>query len=467
MLARSPKPSKIILLSAMLYHALFLVSILAHFRLTTEPSLAVVPHKQPDRVAFTGLISPKSLKSPSWLNYFERKHAAEKRQVSLGTFIKIPPRTSSNILLDRFVRDANKTDPGGDFFQLWRAGLNLRHGLSLFENYGAGDDPVKVERLNKITPFHPPNRYLPAMIYAVGYPLSFLTPVHAYLGWLVVHELALGFCIFISRRLSTQDVSRTIVTAMWLSFLPYYLEMYMGQTSFIIMTGVMAMVYYLERQKPLLAGLWWSLTLLTKPLTLLLVPALAVAKRWKMILAGCGILIGSSAPYFLSRPLDFSLFMDWAFGQEIVSNVGAFCAQNLFYHLHYSALATKALSYSLLALGVMLTIWRRRFAFSTHVCLWLTTYFVTYAHVWEHHYVMFLPVLILLFLKGQRALAVGCYLALAIPSPFFIYEGTGSWFGEMLYLATKVIPVLVIYAVIVSVYVKGGGAPPKLNVPNP
>ncbi|MBN2056881.1 DUF2029 domain-containing protein [bacterium] len=427
-------------------HMLFLVSIGLHFTFAPSPGRLVDMRLIEGRRPFKGILPPTSIRTPACCDHFQQLHAREKNGIALKNFISIPPRRSSNLGLDRFVRDANKTDPGGDFYQLWRAGLNLRHDLSIFEQYDADSDMKLVKRLDRITPFHPPNRYLPAMIYLAGLPLSFLDPIIAYLVWVILHELCLFLCILVTWRLTTDKATRAVLTFFWLCFLPYYLELYMGQTSFLVMTGAFLAAMAADRNKPLHAAAWWTITLIVKPLTLLFTPSFVMQRRWSTTAIGLGVLAASSLPYFMSNPADFKLFINWSLGQSVVSNVGAYCFQNGMYHLFYSETVVKAAAYAILAGALILAIIRRHWPFSTHACLWLTTYFMTYAHVWEHHYVMLLPVLVILYLKGTRRLSLILFVLLTLPSPFFIYEGTGSWFGEMLYLAAKVIPVVILFA---------------------
>jgi hypothetical protein len=64
-----------------------------------------------------------------------------------------------------------------------------------------------------------------------------------------------------------------------------------------------------------------------------------------------------------------------------------------------------------------------------HLCLWLTTYFLVYHHVWEHHYVMLLPVFSYLYWRtGSRAVLVlfGC---IALWTPYILVDprGWANW----------------------------------------
>ncbi len=102
---------------------------------------------------------------------FEKKWAdLKKEHVRSRELIAVPLRQTDNFGLDYLLRDANNTDPGGDFFQLVRSGLDVRNGTSIYENYPPDMDPQLKKLLDEATPFHPPNRYPPAFAYTVGSP---------------------------------------------------------------------------------------------------------------------------------------------------------------------------------------------------------------------------------------------------------------------------------------------------------
>jgi hypothetical protein len=98
-----------------------------------------------------------------------------------------------------------------------------------------------------------------------------------------------------------------------------------------------------------------------------------------------------------------------------------------------------------------------------HVCLWTATYFLVYHHVWEHHYVMLLPVLVGLGLRRDQPrespLLWVIYVLLALPTPFYLIDPRGQvavldamrWtpirplWQDLFYHASKTVPALVLY----------------------
>jgi hypothetical protein len=106
-----------------------------------------------------------------------------------------------------------------------------------------------------------------------------------------------------------------------------------------------------------------------------------------------------------------------------------------------------------------LTVLDRRPDVVMHTCLWMTVYFVIYHHVWEHHYVMVLPVLVALSMRRESLLLWGVYLLLALPTPFYLIDPHGQvavheamrWtpirplWQDLAYHASKAVPLFVLY----------------------
>jgi len=189
----------------------------------------------------------------------------------------------------------------------------------------------------------------------------------------------------------------------------------------------------------------WSVSLLVTHLTLLFVPLLVRSRRWGVLATGLIVLILGSAPYFLAHPADFRLFIDWALGQDLVTNTGNACFQNLVYHSSFSRIGVHVVTWAIIALSTALTFFPARVDELENLCLWTATYFLIYAHVWEHHYVMLVPPLVLLVLVKRHRAAIGMGLLAALPSPFVLFAGHWNWFREVIYLAAKSAPAVWLY----------------------
>jgi hypothetical protein len=52
------------------------------------------------------------------------------------------------------------------------------------------------------------------------------------------------------------------------------------------------------------------------------------------------------------------------------------------------------------------------------ISLWLTAYFLASPQVWEHHYIMLLPVIIMAYRERPGPWLLAMWLLLALPTPF-------------------------------------------------
>ncbi len=434
------------LAAALIVHVGMLLNLAAHFKMTLVP-----PGWSPVR---SGAQRPAHWAKGAgfeWLRdfempYFEGRYRAMKnRETSSKALLKIPDRRTSNSGLDFFLRDANNTDPGGDFFQLYQSGEDARRGITIYESNPAYlEKNGAVPKLSSTAPFHPPNRYPPPFAFTIGYVLTLFEPWNALLVWTILHEIALVYCLYLSFRIAGDNMDRAIVTAgMWLGFLPWYLELYMGQTTFILMTGTMVLsAWILDMQPRLFAHIAWLLTLITKPISLLFAPVLLRLGETRVLFPGLILSVLGSAAYFYYHPADMMLFVRWAFGQEMVTSPGNYGFQNFLYRFFFSDWLVRILSVAMILWGLLLTFRWGRFHPVRSICLWIAIYFLGYAHVWQHHQVLLNAAVCLAFLMTGRLRYLLIWLIMTLPSPFYFFEGSWNWTRETLYLLTGTLPAI-------------------------
>ncbi len=97
-----------------------------------------------------------------------------------------------------------------------------------------------------------------------------------------------------------------------------------------------------------------------------------------------------------------------------------------------------------------------------HMCLWTTAFFLIYHHVWEHHYVMLLPVLVVLAMRRPSPVLWVIYALLALPTPYGAIDPQGQvavldamrWtpirplWQDLAYHASKALPTLALYGLL-------------------
>ncbi len=433
-------------LGGLLIHVFMLCNLAAHFTWNHGPQPRLTNTPLPS--GWTKKIKPVEQESA---NRFARAlREQKKREIESKGLMFYPRRKTDNFGLDLFVRDATRTDPGGDFFQLYAGGYAARFGASIFEAPQSTPRNLLYEKIKKTIPFHPPNRYPPGFIFTVGVFLTLFSPWGAYFFWIVLHEIVLGYCIYLTYKLIPDDpVAFSFAALMWLVFLPWYLELYMGQTTFIIMAGTFSIGYhFITEQKAKTACSWWIATLLTKPLTLLYVPLFLRMKRFRFLIVGLGVPFMGTGAYFIFKPADAAVFFGWALGQKIVTSLGNDCFQNLVFHFLFSQGGVTALSLIVVTAGTVYTFRSHPFNPVKTLILWVCIYFLGYAHVWQHHQVLLLGAIISGFAATRKYRFLLPWLAATLPSPFYFFEGNWNWFREVIYLSAGTLPVILLLTIL-------------------
>jgi len=372
--------------------------------------------------------------------------------------------------LDPLFHDSDRYRRGIDFFSVYQSGEQFLHGRSIYAWPNEADVPYSF-----------PFRYLPFIAYAIAAPMQVVPPNAAYWCWVLAIEAMLVLNAVLSFRLAPERSWGFVAAAMWFAFTPLYLELYMGQFSFLMATLTLATAWFLLQRAYLPAGVAWAASLLVKTNTALLAPAFARLRQWGTIGAAAVAVAALNVPYFLARPSEFRKFWDENFGDyfdDPVSRFGAFESGDL----GLSGLLTAAwlwwreaaVAYPawlggvaiafVLAVSLAATLRPRSTSLPAVLSVWIAAYFLIYGDVWEHHYVMLLPALTLVVTRcpSLRWPALAVFVLVAIPTPYAILEATVGdqpadaiilapelfWppWARVVYHASKAIPVLALWA---------------------
>lgn len=306
---------------------------------------------------------------------------------------------------------------GVDFYAVYQAGRNVIDGVSIYEE--------KPEHF--VVPYNYPYRYHPMVALTVGLAANLVTPALAYTLWILLQELLLLANILLTRTLFADRRKANIASTLWLVFFPLYLELYMGQFSFLMASLVFWTVLYWHRGNRWRGNAAWTVSLLVKSNTGIFLPLLVKLGRWKLI-AGAAAVVGLvSAPYFLLVPGSFQDFAGnitepltvptIAGNQGFVGllgiswlRLGELWPDSIFLvtkHLEdlNAALPTPVMIWTagVLAITVAVTVQCRRVDWIELLALWMIAYFLFYKHIWEHQYVMALPVFVLLYWRRDTS----------------------------------------------------------------
>jgi hypothetical protein len=362
-----------------------------------------------------------------------------------------------------------------DFYALYQAGHNVLTGHSAYQSDGAVIEVVIPG--GTYTPF----RYLPLSAYSLGVLLNAVPPRWAYRLWVAFVEGVLLACIVLTWHTATDPNKRARLAAMWLLYTPFYLELYMGQFSFVQGALVFVMlVLALREQIKWPFDLAWVGSVLWKQNTALFLPLMIRLRRWRALLLLALLITLTAVPYFALVPGSLDAFLGNFRGEPPWFQLGNLGFRQLVFDAQWSlgdvlGLEWPARSYQVVQWTVVALIVGVGLALLVldpcpnallHTCLWTTAYFLIYHHVWEHHYVMLLPVLVALAIRPPAAsgprespLLWALYALLALPTPLAAIDPHGQvavldamrWtpirplWQDLWYHSSKSLPALVLY----------------------
>jgi len=336
---------------------------------------------------------------------------------------------------------------GCDFFALYVAGDNLRHGRSVYEH----------EADSAPTPCHFSFRYLPAAA-AVGVPFSFLSPRAAYGAWIVLLELLLFVGLYCTWLLTRKKLAVFApLAALWLCFTPLYLELRLGQFNLVQAVLVMVAATAARLGSGGISDGAFTASLCFKLNTWIAAPSLLKARRYRPLLFASAILLLTSVPHFMVFPGSLEGFISnlqiegvgEAFGFT-KGNLGAGMLLGVFAGDAFSPWMLRALFVAVFAAGLVVTMRSRRMDLAEQLVFWLAISLLAYKHTWEHHYVMVLPALTFLGIKKRT---LGFWLAaavLAMPTPYFFFRGEWLFWQQVVYHAWKPAALLVLVVMMAS-----------------
>lgn len=335
----------------------------------------------------------------------------------------------------------HRKGPGADLFAVYHAGVALDQGL---DPYGLDENPRR-------TPYFFAFRYLPVVGQTLGFALSTLPPRAAYLLWVAILEATLaGLIAAIFRRARDPGLS-VLATCILLVSSPYFLEVHMGQFTFVTL-GLVALAVLLPQptgarrigKGTLRGAACYTAAVLLKVFPLVAAPALLRRMPQRLILAIAVVTaVAVSAPYFLARPHEWGIFYQTNVGAPSgggdAGNYGlVYLMARIVDDLGQPWLAERS--------RVLITGWRILMLSASALLVWLSregriglgvatmllAHFASYPHVWEHHMsgVIVTGILVLLTVwhdrgptcRVARGVIIAALILLALPTPFALFD---------------------------------------------
>jgi len=363
----------------------------------------------------------------------------------------------------RFTFDSVAThgDRAWDFNAVYQAGHNVLTGRSVYES---DNDKIDVVVL-RYTPY----RYLPFLAMVLGVPFNMLDPVAAYTAWVFIIEVTLLVSAGYAWRLADDPNHGVVLASMWLLATPFYLEVYLGQFNLVQAALVWALLLTSQHGLTWRGDVWWVLSLLWKQNTGLLAPVYMREKRWRSLMLAAMVVLAMSLPYWLAVPGSFADFMRNLYSSQPTHQLGNLGARQWLYSLTswlapgLSGAAHVWIGRGWVALIISvtaLTTWKAPRAQAAELlCLWMSSYLLVYHDVWEHHYLLTLPVCVWLYHRERSPWVLACWALLALWTPYILIDpaGAAGWQESMrwmpltprwldtVYHSSKAIPALALW----------------------
>ncbi|MFH1084547.1 MAG: glycosyltransferase 87 family protein, partial [Chloroflexota bacterium] len=288
--------------------------------------------------------------------------------------------------------------------------------------------------------------------------------------WVARQEVVLLGCAWLCYRTAATRERGVCLAALWLAYTPYYLEIYLGQ--FSVVQAALILVALLAAKRPawrLRGDVAWAASLLWKQNTGLWLPVYLRLRRWRALAATGAAVALFSLPYFAAMPGSLSAFLgNFAAGppDHQLGNLGA---RQLLYSIS-SALwprlppaGHQVVQQVWLVVVLAISLWATFRPSPVDavglLCLWLAAYFSIYHHVWEHHYVLLLPVWAVLLGRHPSRYLVVLYVLVACWTPYILLDPRGwaayhapmRWTPleprvlDVLYHASKALPAVLLW----------------------
>jgi hypothetical protein len=335
-----------------------------------------------------------------------------------------------------------------------------------------------------VIPYAYPFRYLPVVAYTVGPLLTLAPPTLSYSLWLAFCELCLIRNIGLTNQLAGGGLRAAKLGFVWLAFTPFFLELWMGQFTFLLGSLLFWSILAYESGREGAARRWWIVSVLWKPASLLWLPIwLREKHHWKAV-AFCFLALLANGAYFLVFRSDWPLFKETNLDSTPTWHAGNLGLSALIYSFTGKgpvyAITRMAVTGLLLAPAVWCTFRARRTPVWQLGALWTCAYFLIYKDVWEHHLTLLLPFLVLSILRAPSRITTWVVVLLALPSPFVFYDVPGIGFNidpqplfspevSLLHHSWRVLPLLALYLHWVASIVRAERKAPAIdnNEPSP
>ena len=254
-----------------------------------------------------------------------------------------------------------------------------------------------------------------------------------------------------------------IAIGMWLCFSPIYVELFMGQITLIVALLTFFSLYAETRKKEAQGTFFWTLACLIKQFPYFLTPSILSSGRTRKVIFNIIIFSIATITFGLGFFINYYLGYARIRSSKVYTHYGNFDLRSVIYEfgtfittspswLEKNILWINILLVTVfIGLSIIATIYSRDYLVS--ICLFVCSYFIIFSGVWEHHFTLILPFIILLWIRDDsRNKWFFIFLFIAIPTPFIILELCKCWHFpySLLYRCSKFVPILILFILLLK-----------------
>ena len=369
-----------------------------------------------------------------------------------------------------------RSGPGADFFALYRAGVQASRGASVYH----------WQETPPVTPYAYDYRYLPILAQTTGRLAILLPPRRAWQAWVLAIEATLAGLLAVFWQAFRDPRWRTGVTCLLLLSTPYFLELHMGQFTFVATALTTMAVLWLagegtKGRRVTRAAVAYVAAVVTKIFPLVVVPALARHPRGRRVagVAAALAVLAAVAGALTDEEFGVRVIRQSLIGGNLGLDAGNHGAAFLSYSIARMAdpsltprdwvWPARLLRVAVLGVAVVAVLVSRRPPLPGGAAVLLLAHFASFLLLWEHHVsgVLVAGVLLLAAMREQHGapglsremtMAAACLALLALPTPYGLLPPAPSGWQPWMFLvlpASKAVPLTALYVLAVRWVLRG------------
>lgn len=336
---------------------------------------------------------------------------------------------------------------GLDFYSVPNGAYAYLHGGKLTGENLPGVSPYSFGNYNVYHPF---------FTLLVGFFFQLFSPKISFLLWAIIKLITTFIIVLFLVRKFRDNQNLTFALFIFLTFFPQYLEIWNGQYHYLLNLALLFLLLALMEKRNFFWGsIYYSLTLIVKPVGFLWIPSFIIHHKWKILTLSCIFFILCTLPFVISQSgLYYMTNLLDRIANPIGGPPGVFTLDAILRFLGTSLFAMRTLKL-IIFLVLLLIEFKLKPSIFQSLFFWISYYLLFYDLVFEYHYTILIPLFTLgiltqsFFRKTSSKLLI---LTCSLPTPFFLFHffQVGAIghkvtdVGWLLLVLAKILPLIVL-----------------------